>query len=469
MTRKVLLLTTLIHAFALTAAAQTVVCVGDSITYGAGITDSQGTYPAQLQRLLQEFGPAWKVHNCGVSGTTLLTQGDLPYIRQTAYSVAQSYNPDLVVIMLGTNDSKPQNWQYKDRFISDYCAMIDTFRRLPSRPQVWICKPVPAFLVAFGITPQVIHDEILPMIDEIGRRMNAPVIDLYTPLEPFGSLFPDGIHPNAQGAGIIAQTVAVYLMGVRAFPDFHRDGIVNLVDFAFLARPWRSPEASLDVAPPPAGDGVVSFADLAALSRYWLSSPWLVAHWPLDEADSSVAVDKVGHFNGTLHGSPLWRPQAGRFGGALDLDGVDDYMSTSCVLNPAAGPLTVVAWIKGTRPGGAILSQVDRAGVHMIWLGADAATGAFWTNLTDNGRNIRTLTSSISITDGLWHCVYLVWDGSYRTLYVDGRAAVDTKPLGSLRSTTADLCFGVRSDLDAATFWLGMIDDVHIYNHAVRP
>jgi hypothetical protein len=300
--------------------------------------------------------------------------------------------------------------------------------------------------------------------------MNAPVIDLYTPLLGYASLFPDGIHPNAQGAGIIAQTVAVYLMGVRVLPDFHRDGIVNLVDFACLARQWRAQEPSLDVAPPPAGDGVVGFADLAGLSRYWLTSPWLLAHWPLDEADGSVAVDKVGHFNGTLHGSPLWRPQGGRIGGALELDGVDDYLSTPCVLNPAAGPFTLVAWVTGARPGATILSQVDYAGVHEIWLGTDAVTGMLMTNINDNGRNIRPLTGSICVTDGLWHCIHLVWDGSYRSLYVDGQeAALDTRPLGSLKSASADLCFGARSDLDPATFWFGMIDDIHFYNHAVRP
>jgi acyl-CoA thioesterase-1 len=469
--RTLLLATLLIHPCALTATAQVVACIGDSITYGAGITDRQNySYPAQLQKLLLEFGPGWKVQNYGVSGATLLSQGDLPYIRQALYSVALSSNPDIVVIKLGTNDSKPQNWQYKDSFISDYCALIDSFRNLPSKPRVWICKPVPAFQVLAGITPQIIHDEILPMIDEVGRRMNAPVIDLYTPLLGYASLFPDGIHPNAQGAGIIAQVVAVYLMGVRWLPDFHRDGIVNLVDFACLAQQWRSHEPSLDVAPPPAGDGIVSFADLAGLGRYWLTSPWLLADWPLDETGGSVAIDKIGHVSGTLHGSPLWRPQGGRFGGALELDGVDDYMSTPCVLNPAAGPFTVMVWIKGVRPGGVILSQMDYAGVHEIWLGTDAATGTLMTNINDNGRSIRTLASGVSVTDGLWHRVYLVWDGAYRSLYVDGHEPDrDTRALGTLKSATADLCFGVRSDLNPATFWLGMIDDIHFYSHAVRP
>jgi len=119
----------LIHLCALTAAAKLVACVGDSITYGAGIADRlNDSYPAQLQRILQPYDPAWRVDNYGVSGATLLRQGDLPYIRQGAYTSAQTCNPDVVIIKLGTNDSKPRNWQYKSSFISDYCTRIDDIR-----------------------------------------------------------------------------------------------------------------------------------------------------------------------------------------------------------------------------------------------------------------------------------------------------------------------------------------------------
>jgi acyl-CoA thioesterase-1 len=165
------------------ASAKLVACVGDSITYGAGITDRVNFgYPAQLQRLLRQYDRSWEVRNFGVSGTTLLSRGDLPYIRQTAYDDAQACHPDLVIINLGTNDFKPQNWQYQADFVADYSTMIDVFRALPSQPQVWICKPVPAYLVGYGITPAVIRDEILPLIEQLGREKDVPVIDLYTAL-----------------------------------------------------------------------------------------------------------------------------------------------------------------------------------------------------------------------------------------------------------------------------------------------
>lgn len=468
--KALLLAMLLIHLCALTAAAKIVACVGDSITYGAGISDRvNGSYPAQLQKILQQYDPAWQVNNYGVSGATLLRQGDLPYIRQGAYTSAQTCNPDVVIIKLGTNDSKPQNWQYKSSFVADYCTMIDVFRNLPSQPHIWICKPVPAFRESFSIRPAVIRDEILPLIDEIASRRNVPVIDLYSALLNHGNLFPDGIHPDAKGAGIMAQTIAPYLLGVRSLPDFNHDGILNLVDFALLAQQWQAQEPSLDIAPP-AVDGVVSYADLAGLGRYWLMCPGLVAHWPLDETEGSVAGDGLKHLDGTVYGSPIWRPQEGKIGGALEFDGVDDYVSAGSALNPADGPFTVFAWIKGGQPGRVILSQSDQSGTSHVWLGTDAATGALMTTLTDGGRLTRPLLSSTTVTDDTWHDIRLVWDGSYRYLYVDGReAAADTRKLGKLKSLTTDLYFGAASNLDPATFWSGWIDDVRIYNRAVQP
>ncbi len=133
--------------------------------------------------------------------------------------------------MLGTNDSKPQNWQYKSDLVSDYETMIDVFRGWPSAPWCGSASAVPAFYVNYSIQPDIIRNEILPLIDRIGQEKNVPVIDLYTAVAD-GSLFPDGIHPNAVGAGVMAQTIAPYLLGVRFSLDFNHDGIVNFTDFA---------------------------------------------------------------------------------------------------------------------------------------------------------------------------------------------------------------------------------------------
>ena len=452
--------------------ARLVACVGDSITYGSGIADrTNDGYPAQLQRILREFDPAWEVRNFGVSGATLLRRGDKPYINQSAYNDARACNPDVVIIKLGTNDSKPQNWQYENEFVADYGSLIDAFRALPSQPVVWICKPVPAFAVNFTIRPDVIRDEILPLIEQISQEKAVPVIDLYTALLSYGSLFPDSIHPNAEGAGLMAETIAPFLLGVLSLPDFNHDGVVNLQDFGLLASLWLEPEPSLDIAPPPAGDGIVGYQDIAGLAAYWMMYPGLIAHWKLDETDANFVRDALGRFDGDVYGSPVWQPAGGRIGGAIELDGVDDCIRTDNVLNPAAGPFTVFAWIKGGLPGQAILSQSNQSGPGEVWLGTDASTGALLTNLIDGSRGVAPLVSQTIVTDGTWHLVRLVWDGSRRYLYVDGReaGADGTRKLGSLKGSTAGFNLGAGKNLEPGSFWSGLIDDVRVYGRAVKP
>ena len=451
-----------------TAAAKLVACVGDSITYGAGISDRlKNGYPAQLQQLLRPYDRNWEVRNFGVSGATLLRRGDLPYIRQSAYTDAQACNPDLVIIKLGTNDSKPQNWQYKADFVADYGALIDAFRALPSRPQVWICKPVPAFVVAWGITPAVIQDEILPLIEQIGREKDVPVIDLYTALLDAGHLFPDGIHPNAAGAGVMAETIAACLLGVRFRPDFNDDWQVDLDDLLVLIEHWGQEEPALDLAPVPFGDGVVDANDLAALMQYWqreLYDPALLAYWQLDEAAGTVAHDRMGEYDANLVGEPLWQPQGGWIDGAILLDGLDDALLTPLDLNPAGSPFSIFAWVKGGAAGQVILSQQGGAN----WLMADAVTGVLMTGLKGGGRLRSALSSAAIIADGQWHRVGLVCSTTRRTLYLDDvPVAEDSQAI--LVGSSGALSIGCGEDLAAGSFWSGLIDDVRLYHRAVQP
>lgn len=180
-------------------------CVGDSITYGFGIKDrDHDSYPAQIGALL---GEQWVAGNFGHSGATLLKNGDRPYWTVKEYQAALDFKPDVVVIKLGTNDTKPRNWAHKAEFLDDYAALIESFRALESHPKVWICKPVPAFPENWGITDKIISGEINPLIDEISEKTGAPVIDLHTALSGRGDLFPDRIHPNPEGAGIMADAI----------------------------------------------------------------------------------------------------------------------------------------------------------------------------------------------------------------------------------------------------------------------
>ena len=447
------------------AEGRLVACIGDSITYGSGISNRvNDSYPAQLGRMLREFDPQWETRNFGVSGATLLRKGDLPYIRQGAYSQALAAQPDVVVIKLGTNDSKPQNWVYKDEYVADYLFLIDSFTALPSAPEIWICKPVPAFNSNFGISDAVIRNDILPFIDQIAQLRDVRVIDLYTALSGAGALFPDGIHPNAEGAGLIAEAVLHALIGLRALPDFDGDAMVDFEDFARLAQSWLKNEPSLDIAPPPGGDGIVDYQDLVGLAQFWLRDIGLVSHWKLDEVQGDTASDSAADHDGTLHGDPAWQPEGGIVAGALLFDGVDDYVSTPFVLNPTERAFSVFAWIKGGAPGQAIVAQKDEAN----WLSTDPSGGYLMTGLKFPGRSGGPMLSQTVITDNEWYRIGFVWDGSHRTLYVDDiTVAEDTQDM--LGGSEAGLHIGTDKATGPGTFWSGLIDDVRVYNRAVSP
>lgn len=183
-----------------------VACVGDSITQGVGVsTPSQNSYPAQLGKLL---GEGWDVRNYGRSGATLIETGDRPYNDTAQYIPSHDFNPNIVVIMLGTNDMKSKNIAETDRYVSDYKTLIDSYKNLPSNPIIYICNPPPSYGSFAGITNNNILNVLLPKIQTVSTQNNVKVIDVYSALTNKKSLFPDTLHPNNAGATIIAETVA---------------------------------------------------------------------------------------------------------------------------------------------------------------------------------------------------------------------------------------------------------------------
>ena len=187
-------------------------CVGDSITQGVGAGGGM-SWPDQIGKLL---GAKWEVKNFGVSGTTLLNNGDNPYQKQGAFKNAKDYNPDVVVIVLGTNDTKPQNWKNKKHFVADYTDLVNQFAKLPSKPRVFICYP--PYIAKdgnWGINEANTKDEI-PMLNKVARSTNCGVIDVHAALVGKDALIPDKVHPNAEGAGEIAKAVYKGLTGKSA-------------------------------------------------------------------------------------------------------------------------------------------------------------------------------------------------------------------------------------------------------------
>ncbi len=182
-----------------------VACIGDSITEGAGLNNATlNAYPIVLGRLL---GTNYTCRNYGVSGRTLLKRGDYPYWNETAFRTATNWGPNIVTIMLGTNDSKPQNWRYSDQFAPDLRAMIDVFAGLPSHPRILVCQPVPAYGLQFDINPEIIKNQIIPIIKAVAKEKGVMTVNLYTPLSQRPELFPDLIHPTDAGAALIAKTL----------------------------------------------------------------------------------------------------------------------------------------------------------------------------------------------------------------------------------------------------------------------
>lgn len=184
-----------------------VACVGDSITIGA---HSKNPYPAQLQKML---GDQWLVKNFGVSARTLLKKGDHPYWIEKAFQNAKAFQPNVVIIMLGTNDTKPKNWAHHDEFYADYKELVETFKNLDSKPRIFVVRPTPVFPPGnYGINETNLDVEI-PIINQIATEEQTGIIDFHAALEGKGNLVPDHVHPNAEGDTILAQTAADALTG----------------------------------------------------------------------------------------------------------------------------------------------------------------------------------------------------------------------------------------------------------------
>lgn len=191
-----------------------VACVGDSITFGHRVANPErNSYPAQLAALL---GDKWQVRNFGVNGATALKKGTKPYNEQPTFREVLSFKPDVVIVELGTNDTNAKSWpSHKDEFIADYLDLIRSFQALDSKPRIYLIRPTPLFRDRGKEynTDKILAKEVIPKINEIARCKHLPLIDLYAALDGKGGLFPDGVHPNVTGAGLMAQKVYQSLTG----------------------------------------------------------------------------------------------------------------------------------------------------------------------------------------------------------------------------------------------------------------
>jgi N-acetylneuraminic acid mutarotase len=250
-------------------------------------------------------------------------------------------------------------------------------------------------------------------------------------------------------------------------PDFNGDGMVDIKDLLRLIGSWNQDDSLLDIAPPPFGDGIVDASDLELLMISWqqpVDDPTLLAHWALDETESIIAYDTAGVNDAVVVGGTEWQPNSGQIDGALQLNGVDGCAISNPVMNPADDPFSVFAWIKGGAPGQVVISQQNGSN----WLGTDPELGSLTTELCESSRNAGPLISEIVITNDTWHRIGFVWDGANRALYVDDiLVAEDTQ--ANLQGSDGSLYIGTSKAAELGTYFSGLIDDVRIYNRAVRP
>ncbi len=174
-----------------------VACVGDSITEGSD-------YPSELWMFL---GSNYTVGTFGQGGTTVSLDAPTPYMQQAAFQEAKDFQPDIVVIMLGTNDALPAFQIYNAHFVKDYLRIISEFQALQSKPQIWLVLPPPIFHDGTGLSTEFFKQNIIPKIQEAANQTNLPTINVYVALTNHPECFPDGVHPNTEGSKLIAQEV----------------------------------------------------------------------------------------------------------------------------------------------------------------------------------------------------------------------------------------------------------------------
>jgi lysophospholipase L1-like esterase len=174
-----------------------VACIGDSITYGSG-------YPGKLDELL---GQNYTVANFGVSGTTVTTHSNMSYMDQPQFQQALAYHPDIIVIMLGTNDANSEISLDESSFENDYSQLINSLQELSGVQLIWVVKSPPIFTQNSSYNNTYLQNTILPEIDDLANQKNLPTVDVYSAFGNHSDYFMDGVHPDENGASLIASQV----------------------------------------------------------------------------------------------------------------------------------------------------------------------------------------------------------------------------------------------------------------------
>ena len=198
-----------------------IVCIGDSITFGAGVLDSRDR-EAWVSILKEELKEDYEVLNYGVCGATCMKESDHPYPDEF-WQEAVNCDAEIYILMLGTNDSKPQNWKE-----SEYRAQLEEYVRTlkeKTSGSIILMTPPPAFaqdgqeLAVYEIDPALVSNPIRKTVLAEAKKEEVGVIDLYEQLDGHPEYFMDGVHPNAEGNQVIADIIRNELMHDMGLQD----------------------------------------------------------------------------------------------------------------------------------------------------------------------------------------------------------------------------------------------------------
>ena len=184
-----------------------VACIGDSITWGFTLLNPwKQSYPALLQ---EKLGDGYEVRNFGYNDAAARIDADTPYVSKRVYRESLEWAPDIVLLMLGTNDTKTRNWD-PEIFRRDYRKIIDAYRSLPSRPRVILIAPIRIFpimgLPLLGVYPETMEAGVRPAIRETAETEGLELVDLYD-LFSDTTYCRDGVHPQRTGARMLADAI----------------------------------------------------------------------------------------------------------------------------------------------------------------------------------------------------------------------------------------------------------------------
>ena len=185
-----------------------VACIGDSITFGYGMSMADWPVCNMPAVLNGKLGEGYEVRNFGFSARTLMNSGDRPYMKEKMYQDARDYQADVITIMLGTNDTKPENWTSADEFEQDLTAMVKELKAAKPRPKIYLCYPAWISKPTWGMSDSLVVNCIIPVIDKVARKNRLKVIDTHATLEGHPDKYiADGIHPGTAGAAMLAEDI----------------------------------------------------------------------------------------------------------------------------------------------------------------------------------------------------------------------------------------------------------------------